>query len=146
MTLRFQRLLFILLSFIMILTAVLLILFNSTKHIIFFYTPTELLVENPSLNKIVRIGAYVEKNSFKKVSSDTYEFKISDNKESIKITYQGILPDLFREGQGAVVQGLLIQKKHIKANIIYAKHDEKYMPATLKKELEKNEYWQRSYK
>ena len=146
MTLQFQRLLFILLSFIMILAAVLLILFNSKNNIIFFYTPSELLDQNPSLNKIVRIGAYVEKDSFKKISSGTYEFRISDNNKSIKITYQGILPDLFREGQGAVVEGILIQKNHIKAKIVYAKHDENYMPVTLQKDLENNKYWQRTYK
>ena len=146
MTLQFQRLLFIFLSFIMILTAVLLILFNSKNNIIFFYTPSELLDKNPSLNKVVRIGAYVAKDSFKKISSDTYEFKISDNKASIKITYQGILPDLFREEQGAVIEGILITKKHIKAQIVYAKHDENYMPATLKKDLENNKYWQKTYK
>ena len=146
MTLRFQRLLFILLSFIMVLTAVLLILFNSKNNIIFFYTPSELLDENPALRTTVRIGAYVENDSLKKISSDTFEFRITDNKSSIKITYQGILPDLFREGQGAVVEGLLIEKKHIIAEIVYAKHDENYMPATLQKDLENKKYWQKNYK
>ena len=146
MTLRFQRLLLILISFIMLLSAVLLILFNYKKNIIFFYTPSELVENNPPLGQIVRLGAFVEKGSVKKITSDTYKFNITDNKTSIKITYQGLLPDLFREEQGTVIEGILIDKRYVQANTVYAKHDANYMPKSIKKELEKNEYWQKNYK
>ena len=121
---------------IMLIGSVLLILFNTRQNIIFFYTPLELTQSNPSLNSIVRIGAFVKKDSFKKINNNTYEFYITDKVESIRITYKGILPDLFREEQGAVVEGILVEKKFIKADRVYAKHDENYMPITIKKQLE----------
>ena len=105
MTLRFQRLLLILFTLIMLVSSALLILFNARKNIIFFYTPLELIESNLSLNTIVRIGAFVEKDSFKKLNSNIYEFYITDYNESIRITYEGILPDLFKEEQGAVIEG-----------------------------------------
>ena len=145
MTLRFQRLLLILLTMIMLIGSVLLILYNTRQNIIFFYTPLELTQSNPSLNSIVRIGAFVKKDSLKKINNNTYEFYITDKVESIRITYKGILPDLFREEQGAVVEGILVEKKFIKADRVYAKHDENYMPATIKKQLEKNKFWKKNY-
>jgi len=123
-----------------------LILFNTEKNIIFFYTPTEIIENNIELNKKVRIGAYVEKGSFKKINNNTFQFNISDDKTSIKVSYKGLLPDLFREGQGTVIEGILKQKNYIIANTVYAKHDENYMPISIKKELEKNEYWNKNYK
>jgi len=146
MTLRFQRLLLILITLIMLISSALLILFNTRKNIIFFYTPVELIEFNPSLNTIVRIGAFVKENSFKKLNNNIYEFYVTDYNESIRITYQGILPDLFKEGQGTVIEGILLEKKYVKANRVYAKHDENYMPESIKKELEKNKFWKKNYK
>ena len=145
MTLRFQRLILILITLVMLLSAVLLILFNSKKNIIFFYTPSELLENNHPLQQIVRVGALVENESLKKITSNTYEFKITDNLESLRVTYKGLLPNLFREGQGVVIEGVLIEQNYIKANTVFAKHDENYMPVSIKKELEKNKYWQKNY-
>ena len=145
MTLSFQRLILILITIIMLLGAVLLILFNSKKNIIFFYTPSELLENNHPLQQIVRVGALVENESLKKKTSNTYEFKITDNLESLRVTYKGLLPKLFREGQGVVIEGVLIEQNYIKANTVFAKHDENYMPVSIKKELEKNKYWQKNY-
>ena len=145
MTLRFQRLILILITLVMLLSAVMLILFNSKKNIIFFYTPSELIKNNHPLQQVVRIGALVEEGSLKKITSNSYEFKITDNLKSLRITYQGLLPNLFREGQGVVIEGILLEKNYIKANTVFAKHDENYMPVSIKKELEKNEYWQKKY-
>ena len=74
MTLRFQRLILIIITLVMLLSAVLLILFNSKKNIIFFYTPSELIENNHPLQQVVRVGAFVEKESLKKITSNTYEF------------------------------------------------------------------------
>ena len=145
MTLRFQRLFLILISLVMLLGSVFLILINSKKNIIFFYTPSELLENNHPLQQIVRVGALVENESLKKITSNTYEFKITDNLESLRVTYKGLLPNLFREGQGVVIEGVLIEQNYIKANTVFAKHDENYMPVSIKKELEKNKYWQKNY-
>ena len=145
MTLRFQRLILIIITLVILLIAVLLILFNSKKNIIFFYTPSELIESNHPLQQVVRVGAFVEEGSLKKITFDTYEFNITDNLKSLRVTYQGLLPNLFREGQGVVIEGILIEQNYIQANTVFAKHDENYMPLSIKKELEKNEYWQKKY-
>ena len=129
----------------MLLSAVLLILFNSKKNIIFFYTPSEIIENNHPLQQVVRVGALVEEGSLKKITFDSYEFNITDNLKSLRVTYQGLLPDLFREGQGVVIEGILLEQNYIQANTVFAKHDENYMPVSIKKELEKNEYWQKNY-
>ena len=146
MSLRFQRLILILITLILLSAALLLVLFNTKQNIVFFYTPTELLENNVSLEHKIRIGGYVKKSSFKKKSLNKYEFKITDNENELIIIYEGILPDLFREGQGAVVEGILNNQNHIVASKVYAKHDENYMPASIKKELEKNDQWKKEYK
>ena len=146
MSLRFQRLILILITLVMLSAALLLILFNTKQNIVFFYTPTELLENNISLDKKVRIGGYVKQSSFTKKSLNEYEFKITDNTNEILVFYEGILPDLFREGQGAVVEGFLNNKNNIIALKVYAKHDENYMPASIKKELERKNQWKKNYK
>ena len=146
MSLKFQRLIIIFLSVTLLFAAVLLILYNSNKNIIFFYTPTEIIVNNLSQNTKIRIGGFVKKNSFNQLSLNSYEFYITDNNNYIKVYYNGILPDLFREGQGAVIEGVFDNKKNIKATNVYAKHDENYMPNSIKKELQKQKYWKKNYK
>ena len=145
MTLRFQRLILIIITLVILLSSVLLILFNSKKNIIFFYTPSELIENNHPLQQVVRVGAFVEEGSLKKITFDTYEFNITDNLKSLRVIYQGLLPNLFREGQGVVIEGILLEQNYIQANTVFAKHDENYMPLSIKKELEKNEYWQKNY-
>ena len=145
MSLRFQRLILILITLIMLSAAVILILFNAKQNIVFFYTPTELIESNVNLDKKVRIGGYVKNSSFIKKSLNTYEFKITDNINDLVVFYNGILPDLFREGQGTVIEGFL-NNNNIVASKVYAKHDENYMPASIKKELEKNNQWKKNYK
>ena len=135
MSLRFQRLILILISLIMILAAILLILYNARKNISYFYTPSELDYSNITINKKIRIGGFVQDNSFKKVSSSSFKFKITDEKKSIPVTYNGILPDLFREGQGAVIEGFFENNKVFNATNVFAKHDENYMPANIKDDL-----------
>ena len=146
MSLRFQRLILIFITLVMLGAAATLILFNTKKNIVFFYTPTELIENNFSLDKKVRIGGYVKNSSFIKKSLNAYEFKITDNVNDLLVFYKGILPDLFREGQGTVIEGFLNNNNNIVASKVYAKHDENYMPASIKKELEKNNQWKRDYK
>ena len=146
MTLRFQRLLFILFSLILLSVSILLILFNSNKNLIFFYTPSELLASNATINETVRIGGYIQKNSITRHENSKYKFIITDNKKIIQISYTGLLPDLFREEQGVVIEGTLLKNYVIEASKVFAKHDENYMPASIKKQLENNEYWKKKYK
>ena len=146
MSLRFQRLILILLTLIILGAATLLIMFNTKQNIVFFYTPSELLENNIDPNKKLRIGGYVKKLSFVEKSLNKYEFKITDNSNDLLIFYEGMLPDLFREEQGIVIEGFINKNKNIVASKVYAKHDENYMPASIKKELEKNNQWKKDYK
>ena len=146
MSLRFQRLILILLTLIILGVAILLIMFNTKQNIVFFYTPSELLENNIDPNKKLRIGGYVKKLSFVEKSLNKYEFKITDNANDLLIFYEGMLPDLFREEQGIVIEGFIDKNKNIVASKVYAKHDENYMPASIKKELEKNNQWKKDYK
>jgi len=147
MSIQFQRLIIILFSLTLITGAIILILINSKNNLIFFFTPTELIKSNIEINEKIRIGGFVKKNSLKNKldSNQTIIFIITDNQEDIIIEYQGILPDLFNEEQGAVVEGTLISKNKLKAENVFAKHDENYMPAPIKKQLKENNYWKNNY-
>ena len=91
MSLRFQRLILILLTLIMLSVALLLILFNTKQNIVFFYTPSELLENNAPLDKKLRIGGYVKKSSFIEKSLNNYEFKITDNTNDLVIFYLSLI-------------------------------------------------------
>ncbi len=142
---RYQRLLLIIVSLFLILFAVLLILTNAKENISYFYTPSELNSSNIKLNKQIRIGGFVETNSFNKISSSDFNFKITDNINSIYVIYNGILPDLFREGQGAVIEGYFENENKFNAITVFAKHDENYMPSSIKSTLENSGYWNKKY-
>ncbi len=145
MSLRYQRLLLIVLSLSMILVATLLILFNAKENISYFYTPSELNTSNIKINKQIRIGGFVERNSFNKISASSFKFNITDNSKSIKVNYNGILPDLFREGQGAVIEGYFENEKLFNAITVFAKHDENYMPSSIETNLKDSGYWNKKY-
>ena len=146
MSLRFQRLLFILLTLVIILSAVLLILYNTRENVSYFYTPSEIDGLDIVINEKIRIGGFVENDSFNKISSSSFKFRITDERASILVTYNGILPDLFREGQGAVIEGVFVDKNIFNATNVFAKHDENYIPASIKEDLKDTGYWNKKYK
>ena len=146
MTIRFQRLLIILFSLIFLTSAILLILFNYKKNLVFFYTPSELMNSDSAINDIVRIGGFVEKNSIINKGNNSYNFIITDNQNKVLVEYSGLLPDLFKEEQGVVIEGKLKLNLTIHAFTVFAKHDENYMPASIQKQLQKNQYWKKNYK
>ena len=146
MSLRFQRLLLILLTLAIILSAVLLILYNTRENVSYFYTPSEINKSDIVINKIIRIGGFVENDSFKKISSSSFKFRITDEKASILVAFNGILPDLFREGQGTVIEGAFVDQNIFNATNVFAKHDENYMPASIKEDLTDTGYWNKKYK
>ena len=146
MSLRFQKLLLILLTLVIIVSAVLLILYNTKENISYFYTPSEINRTEIRENKIIRIGGFVENDSFNKISSSSFKFRITDEETSILVTFNGILPDLFREGQGAVIEGSFGSNEVFKATNVFAKHDENYMPSSIKEGLKDTGYWNKLYK
>ncbi|OBU14813.1 cytochrome c biogenesis protein CcmE [Photobacterium aquimaris] len=136
MTPRRQKRLVIVLALVLGLGATVgLILYALNQNMNLFYTPSELINgkadtgAKPEVGQRLRIGGMVVKGSVKRdPKSLRISFKVADVGPSVTVIYDGILPDLFREGQGIVAQGVLINPTTVKASEVLAKHDEKYMP------------------
>ncbi len=125
---------------VIICVAISLILYALKQNINLFYTPTQLLEARIVPNQIIRLGGYVAEHSVHYDPSGTsVTFTITDKKNNLTINYHGVLPSLFREGQGIVVTGKLTQPHFLQADQVLAKHDEKYMPWPLAKELKRGE-------
>ena len=147
MTHKYKRLNILLVFMLAIASTIFFVLKALEEKIVFFYSPTEIIDKEISNNKLIRVGGLVVDESIVYDESGLEVFfTISDTKNILKISYKGILPDLFREGQGTVIEGLIENQKTVKAVKVYAKHDENYMPASIKKELEKNNQWKKDYK
>ncbi len=117
-----------------------LVLYALRQNISLFYTPSQIAEGEAPSNHSIRIGGMVVPGSIKRSNHDlSVEFKITDYTHTITVVYQGILPDLFREGQGIVAQGLLLGDRQVRATEVLAKHDEKYMPPEVKDALKKAE-------
>ena len=110
--------------------------------IVFFYGPSEYTAKAPTPGTRLRIGGLVETGSFKREGNQTVVFAVTDTKHDIRVTYTGLLPDLFREGQGAVVEGTVTPGGLFKADSVLAKHDERYMPKEVADALKKQGVWQ----
>lgn len=95
------------------------------------------------IKKTIRIGGLVEEDSIQRhAGSLNITFVVTDFTQRLTVTYEGILPDLFREGQGVLAKGQLLDKQHFMATEILAKHDENYMPKEVREALEKNAKYQ----
>lgn len=115
-----------------------LVLYALRQNISLFYTPTQIAQGEAAGISSIRAGGMVVPGSLvREPDGLTVRFKVTDYKQTIEIVYRGSLPDLFREGQGIVAQGALIDNAHFKANTVLAKHDENYMPPEVKDALEK---------
>ena len=123
---KIKRLIFVLTILFTFVIAIGLIIRALEENIIYFYSPSD-IKEIQTSNKLIRIGGLVKENSLTKVDKLIVEFVITDNLEEIKVIYQGILPDLFREKQGVIAEGSFKLDKFIATKIL-AKHDENYMP------------------
>jgi cytochrome c-type biogenesis protein CcmE len=116
--------------------AVGLVLFALKQNINLFYTPTEVLAHTVGAKKMIRLGGYVQTGSvYYTENGAAVKFSITDRVNIIAVNYHGILPSLFREGQGVVASGYMQNAHTFLATQVLAKHDEKYMPASLLKKL-----------
>ena len=106
------------------------ILYNLNDNIIYFHPPSELYKVKNSRNKI-RVGGIVKANSVQSDANQNINFVLTDNIKDIKIFYQGMLPALFREGQGVVAEGKLTSENEFIASSLLTKHDENYKPPTM---------------
>ncbi|KGP63190.1 cytochrome C biogenesis protein CcmE [Legionella norrlandica] len=132
-----RRKLFILLFALSILSVVAaLVLYALRQNISLFYTPTQVVSGGAPVKHLIRVGGMVEENSIVRSKRGLkVQFKITDFENTIVVTYSGILPDLFREGQGIVAEGEVIDNHHFSAVQVLAKHDANYMPPEVKAAL-----------
>lgn len=122
-------------------TALVLTAFND--NLVFFYSPTDLVTKALPDGRRVRIGGLVETGSVKhEPDGKTIDFAVTDGKTAIPVTYSGIVPDLFREGQGVVIEGRLDGDRTFRADSVLAKHDENYMPREVVDALKQSGHWQ----
>ena len=133
---RKRTLLWIVFSLGILAVVTALVTYALRQNISLFYTPTQVLQTPPPATQKIRLGGMVEQASVTRVGQGlSVQFKVTDLKSSIVVHYRGILPDLFREGQGIVVFGSMSGKSSFKATEVLAKHDANYMPPQVKSAL-----------
>ena len=121
--------------------SVALILVAFEDNVVFFYSPSDLVKKRPGPTQKLRIGGLVKKDSIKRKPGMTeVSFEVTDLNNSVQVIFQGILPDLFREEQGVVAEGIY-REQLFYATQILAKHDEQYMPPEVAESLKKSGKW-----
>jgi cytochrome c-type biogenesis protein CcmE len=121
--------------------AVLLVLRALRDSVVFFHTPSEVIAQHVAAGKRIRLGGLVAAGSLRRAEGTTVTFAVTDGGATIPASYTGILPDLFREGQGVVAEGKLDATGHFLADTVLAKHDENYMPPEVARALKDKGVW-----
>ena len=142
MTRKGRRLTIVLTGLLLLGGATALVLIAFQDSILYFYAPSDIQAEPPAPGQAIRLGGLVEDGSVEKDDdSVTVRFRVTDLSHSTPVIYKGILPDLFREGQGVVTHGVLGADGVFTADEVLAKHDETYMPAEVADALKKSGQW-----
>jgi cytochrome c-type biogenesis protein CcmE len=142
MTRKRQRLLLLAFGMAALGGATALVLTAFRGNLVFFYSPSELKAQAAGFDRRVRIGGLVEANSLaRNADDDGIVFRVTDGNTDLAVVYHGILPDLFRAGQGVVVEGRLRPNGVFAAANVLAKHDERYMPREVVEALKKTGHW-----
>ena len=132
------RLLFLVSIILITLSFLIFIYLNLKQNILYFKTPSEIFMNTTiEASSMIRVGGMVKKDSIRQNNKEI-RFILTDYKKELIVVYSGTVPNLFSEEQGAVVEGILNDKKYLIANRILAKHDENYMPPQMKKILKEN--------
>ena len=142
MNAKYRRLFITIIIILTLGLATKLILMALEDNIVYFYTPNDLIEkfgDTQNIQNKMRIGGLVLENSIKKEGEKTI-FIITDRKKEVNVVFDGPLPDLFREGQGIVAEGMF-QNNNFIASEVLAKHDENYMPPEVADALKKNNVW-----
>ncbi|MCG6887856.1 MAG: cytochrome c maturation protein CcmE [Proteobacteria bacterium] len=134
---RHKRLGFILVGLVILGLAAVLVFKALDKNLSYFFSPTEVVQHQAPENHVFRLGGLVEQGSLKREEGLTVRFSVTDKANTIIVRYTGILPDLFKEGQGVIAQGRLGTGGVFVADEVLAKHDENYMPPEVADALEK---------
>lgn len=119
-----------------------LVLSALNDSIVFFYSPSDVAEKDIQAGQRFRLGGLVSEGSFQRLNDTKVQFEIGDGNKALKVNYSGLLPDLFREGQGVVAEGRLDQSGNFVADTVLAKHDENYMPKEVADSLKKQGHWQ----
>lgn len=122
--------------------AVGLILSAMSGSIVFFRSPTEVAQQGVAPGTRFRLGGLVKEGSLRRGPDQTVDFAVTDTNATVQVSYKGLLPDLFREGQGVVTEGMLEPGGHFRADTVLAKHDESYMPREVADALKAQGRWQ----
>jgi len=125
--------------------AVALVLTTLKDSIVFFNSPTDLVEKHVTPGARLRLGGLVKEGSVVRGENLQVHFDVTDGNATISVAYQGLLPDLFREGQGVVTEGTLEPSGTFKADTVLAKHDETYMPREVADALKKQGHWKDDY-
>jgi len=143
MTRKRKRLLVVLLGLGLLGVASALMLFAFSDSLVFFMSPSDLAAKGAPETRRLRLGGLVENGSVvRQPDGRTIDFKVTDGSKDVPVVFGGVLPDLFREGQGVVVEGALGKDGVFKADTVLAKHDERYMPKEVVDALKKSGHWQ----
>jgi cytochrome c-type biogenesis protein CcmE len=145
MTRKQRRIVLIASGLGVLLVAVLLVLSALKDSIVFFNTPTDVAEKHVAPGARIRLGGLVANGSVTRGDALSVRFEVTDGNRSIPVTFKGILPDLFREGQGVVAEGSLDGSGVFKADNVLAKHDERYMPKDVADALKKQGHWKDEY-
>jgi cytochrome c-type biogenesis protein CcmE len=125
--------------------AILVALFAMKDAIVFFNSPSDVVEKHIAPGTRIRLGGLVAPGSLSRGEALAVRFEVTDGNRAIPVTYQGVLPDLFREGQGVVAEGALDGSGVFKADNVLAKHDETYMPKEVADALKKQGHWKDEY-
>jgi cytochrome c-type biogenesis protein CcmE len=143
MTRKRRRLYILLLGMIGLGTATALTLAAFQDHLVFFYSPSDIVSKPVPRDRMLRIGGLVEPGSVERAAGDPQiRFRVTDMANTVPVVYAGLLPDLFREGQGVVANGKLGADGVFRAAEILARHDETYMPPEVAEALKRSGHWQ----
>ncbi len=142
MTRRQRRLGFAVSGMVVLGAAAALVLNALEDSIVFFYSPTDLITKSVPKERRLRIGGLVEEGSVRRQPDGVgVEFRVTDYANSVTVAYRGVLPDLFREGQGIVAEGRFLGQGRFEADEVLAKHDETYMPPEVADALKRAGQW-----
>jgi cytochrome c-type biogenesis protein CcmE len=142
LTRRGRRLALIAAALVIVGGAAGLALYALSDSIVFFYSPSEVAEKALRPGARLRLGGLVKSGSIVKSAGEKVAFVVTDGAHELKVSYSGLLPDLFRDGQGVVAEGVLAAPDQLRADTILAKHDERYMPREVVEALKKQGRWQ----
>ena len=142
MTPKKKRFLGLILFFVPLCFGLFFLMSALNSNIVYFISPTQLIEQN-KLNQRLRLGGLVKSNSISVIGT-IIKFDVTDGNNSVSVKYKGLLPDLFKEGQGVIVEGKF-DSNSFNADNLLAKHDENYIPREIKNSLKKQGLWKGEY-